>query len=318
MKILSLIYPKNGASKTLSSETGKDVALSLKDVLQVMENFPIGSRTQYFPEYRKEIKIDTIIVAYVLNDYVIYSNKDILISEAGKQAESVEILQKGTSVPLGRIFGFHLLIPYIARQELDLQIDRGKKEMKAEQPKEKDARDFRRGNSITLFCRNAKAQGIFNLDTEVKKNIVFNSGLYAKRKLVVLGPLLDSFECIDIRRFNRINTEIPADIILEKNKVKGECLIQDFSDRFVRVELPQENRIMKHAAKEGDSVMFRIACNGGTEVMVLKGSIFRTRENFLVVALENIMANGRFKSIEELDELYIKATMLAHPNTDRT
>ena len=45
----------------------------MQNVQQVVQHFPIGFRMQYFPEYLKDKKIDTIIAAYVINDYVIYS-----------------------------------------------------------------------------------------------------------------------------------------------------------------------------------------------------------------------------------------------------
>jgi hypothetical protein len=316
MKLLSLINPRTGVTRTLGSEASKAKGFSLKSVLQLMEHFPIGSRLQYYPEYQKEIKIDTIIVAYVVNDFVIYSNKDIKAIEAGTATESVEIIQEGSPVPVERIFSFAMLIPNIARKEIDFKRGRELNIDGGEMPTEKVANDFRRGNSITLFARNAKAKGIMHLDTEVIKNIVFNSGMYAKRKLVMLNPLLETFECLDLRRFNRINTEIPAEIYLEKNKMKGACHLQDFSERFVRVEVPKESRLL-HFLEDKHHVVLRIRVAREEQEMVLRGTIFRTRKNNVVISLQNLMKNGRFQLIDELDELFIKATMLDHPKTER-
>jgi len=103
MKLMSLINPKTGVTSTLSSEASRDKGLSLKGVLQVMEHFPIGIRLQYYPEYQKETKIDTIIVAYVVNDFVLYSNKDMQVIETGKNSLAVEVMQKGKAIPIERI-----------------------------------------------------------------------------------------------------------------------------------------------------------------------------------------------------------------------
>jgi hypothetical protein len=316
MRLLSLINPRTGAIRTLGSEASKEKGLSLKSVLKVMEHFPIGNRLQYYPEYHKEIKIDTIIVAYVVNDFVIYSNKDIKAIEIGTAGESVEILQDGSPVPIERIFSFVMLIPNIARKEIDFKRAHELNADGEEMPTEKMANDFRRGNSITLFTRNAKAKGILHIDTEVIKSIVFNSGMYAKRKLVMLNPLLDTFECLDLRRFNRINTEIPAVIYHEKNKMKGVCYLQDFSERFVRVEVPKESRML-HFLEEKHHVVLRIDAAGEEQQMVLRGTIFKKRKNNVVISLQNLKKNGRFLFIDELDELFIKATMLGHPKTER-
>jgi len=115
-----------------------------------------------------------------------------------------------------------------------------------------------------------------HIDTEVVKNVIFNSGLYAKHKLVLLDALLESFECIDLRRFSRINTEIPAEIYHEKKKIKGNCLLQDFSERFFRIEVAKENKLLP-LLDEGSNVVLRIAVSSREEAMILRGTVFRKR-----------------------------------------
>jgi len=86
-----------------------------------------------------------------------------------------------------------MLIPHIVRKEIDFKRSQEKGASGSIVPTEKIASDFRRDNSVTLFCRNAKAKGILHIDTEVMRSVVFNSGLYAKHKLVLLDALLESF-----------------------------------------------------------------------------------------------------------------------------
>lgn len=316
MRFLSLISSKNGAERTVASQEAKQ-GLGLDSVVQVMHHFPIGARLQYYPEYQKEIKIDTIVVAYVINDYVIYANKDIQILDQAT-SKGVEIMQEGVPVPQERIFSFQVLVPHIDRKEIDFRVEKGSSPSGVAVAAEKVARDFQRGNIITLFCRNVKAQGILHIDTEVRKSVVFNTGLYAKRRLVMLEPMLDSFECVDLRRFGRINTQIPAEIYRDKKKMPGGCVIQDFSERFVRIEFSKANQaaVMPLLA-EGGEIVLRIHLESEAKDLIVDGKIFRKRRNNVIIALQSLMKNGRFQTMDELDELFIKAVMLEHPATKR-
>jgi len=121
MKLMSLIGPKTGVTSTLSSEASREKVVSLQGVLQVMEHFPIGVRLQYYPEYQKETKIDTSLVAYVVNDFVVYSNKDIKAVETGKNEQAVEVMQNGKAIPIERIYSFGMLIPHLVRKEIDFK-----------------------------------------------------------------------------------------------------------------------------------------------------------------------------------------------------
>lgn len=316
MRFFGLKRGKNSSSSTISSqETAK--GLSLRNVQQVLQHFPIGFRMRYFPEYLKDKKIDTIIAAYVINDYVIYSNKDIQIVEQKDGQQGLEMHQNGETILLDRIHGFQILIPQIERKEIDFRVDVQQKKEGTLASMEKKANDFLRGNSITLFYRNPTLKGMLQLDTEVAKKVVFKTGPYAKRKLVMLRPLLESFECIDLRRFSRINTQIPVLIYNEGiTKQEGTAgFIQDFSERFVRVEIDGEKEHKFAAVGGGDKLVMKVILEDQEPELVLKGSIFRKRKNNIIISLRNVMKNGEFQLIDGLDEIYIKSLMLDHPKT---
>jgi len=316
MKFFGLKRGKNSSSSTISSQESAK-GLSMLKVQQVVQHFPIGFRMQYFPEYLKDKKIDTIIAAFVVNDYVIYSNKDIQVVEQEDGQRGLEMHQNGETIMLDRIHGFQILIPQIERKEIDFRVNVQQKKEGTMASMEKKANDFLRGNSITLFYRNPILKGMLQLDTEVAKKIVFKTGPYAKRKLVMLQPLLESFECVDLRRFSRINTRIPVQIYNEgTTKQEGvEGFIQDFSERFVRVEIGGEKEHLFGTIGGGDRIVLKVILGDQEPKLVLKGSIFRKRKNNIIISLRNVMKDGEFQIIDGLDEIYIKSVMLDHPNT---
>jgi hypothetical protein len=318
MKFFGLKTGQNSTASTISSQESAK-GLSMQNVQQVVQHFPIGFRMQYFPEYLKEKKIDTIIAAYVINDYVIYSNKDIRIIGQEDGERGLEMYQDGAPILLDRIHGFQILIPQIERKEIDYRVNLQQKQEGAMASMEKKANDFLRGNSITLFYRNPTLKGMLQLDTEVSKKVVFQNGPYAKRKLVMLQPLLESFECVDLRRFSRIDTRIPVQIFKEittkQEEVEG--FIQDFSERFLRVEIAEEKEHLFGTLGGGDKIVLKVNLGDQEPGLVLKGSIFRKRKNNIIISLRNVMKDGEFQPIDGLDEIYIKSVMLDHPNTGR-
>ena len=182
---------------------------------------------------------------------------------------------------------------------------------------EKKDNDFLRGNSITLFYRNPTLKGMLQLDTEVAKKMVFQNGPYTKRKLVMLQPLLESFECVDLRRFSRIDTQIPVQVFIERTtkQERVEGFIQDFSERFVRIEIAGEKGRMFGALGGGDKIVLKVILDDQEPELVLKGSVFRKRKNNIIISLRNVMKDGAFQIIDGLDQIYIKSVMLDHPNT---
>jgi hypothetical protein len=319
MRFFGLKRGQNTTTGTISSQENAK-GLSMQNVQQVVQHFPIGLRMQYFPEYLKEKKIDTIIAAYVINDYVIYSNKDIQVIEQEDGEGGLEMYQAGEPILLDRIHGFQILIPQIERREIDFRVNVQQKKEGAMASMEKKANDFLRGNSITLFYRNPTLKGMLQLDTEVSKKVVFQTGPYAKRKLVMLEPLLESFECVDLRRFSRIDTRIPVqvskEVITKHEGVEG--FIRDFSERFVRVEIAEEKEHLFNISEGGDKIVLKIILGDQEPELVLKGTVFRKRKNNIIISLRNVMKEGEFQPIDGLDEIYIKSVMLDHPNTGRS
>jgi len=94
-----------------------------------------------------------------------------------------------------------------------------------------------------------------------------------------------------------------------------EGFIQDFSERFVRVEVEQEKMQLIDSLRVGESIVLKVILDEQESELVLKGSVFRKRKNNVIVSLRNVLKEGEFQTIDGLDEIYIKSLMLDHPNT---
>ncbi len=307
MKLFGLLQKESGSKKKGPS------VFSFQEVSQVLQFFPIGQRLQYFCEYHKSIKIDTIIVAYAVNDHVVYSSNDIRIeTKEGNTYFLVSV--DGVEVKIDSVHSFNILVPLITRTEVDFR--KGGKGKTEEEAKERTINDFKRLNTITLFVRNPGVKGIPHLDTTVKRVIALQHGIYAKQNLVVLQPDLESFECVDYRRFKRIDTNIPGRVQKSKDKTWHDCQIIDFSDKFVRLALEVKKYRMESFVM-GIDIVLDVDPDASDKSLVVHGSIHRKRKNYIVISYKSIMKSGRFQPVDVLDELYIKSTLLGHPETDR-
>ena len=70
--MLKTLFGKNlGASK---GELGSHAATAKVDIARVrtlIEFFPIGKKLRYYPEFNKDIVLDTLIVAYCVNGHFV-------------------------------------------------------------------------------------------------------------------------------------------------------------------------------------------------------------------------------------------------------
>ncbi|PIY20181.1 MAG: hypothetical protein COZ12_09835 [Deltaproteobacteria bacterium CG_4_10_14_3_um_filter_60_8] len=244
MKLFGLLHSKDGADQPESLKATGRTALSSTSVALVIKHFPVGTRLQYFPEYQKNIKNETIVVAYSINDQLIYSQKDMQpMTREGRRGFVTTI--QGTPVFFDVVGSFYILVPRIIRRVVDMA--RSHHQAAGAPPQalqEREVNDFVRGNSITMLMRNNQTRGMIQLDTLVKRSsVILKEGLYPNKPLVVLEPLLDTFECIDIRAMARFDTEIPTEIFLTKGETPQPCLIQDFSENSFAFRWMRRNSI---------------------------------------------------------------------------
>lgn len=315
MKLFGLLNTKDGADAEESPGAAGRTALSATSVALVIKHFPIGTRLQYFAEYQKSSKNETIVVAYSINDHLIYSQKDIqAITRDGRRGFVATV--QGTPVFFDRVSSFHILVPRIIRRVVGLAHPHHKGAGAPQTLQEQEVNDFVRGNSITMIMRNDQTRGIIQLDTMVKRStVVLKEGLYPNKPLVVLEPLLDTFECIDIRAMARFDTEIPTEIFIAKEEKPQACLIQDFSEKFIRIQVEEPQQHALKATTIGQEVVLKVVPELQGQRLVIQGRVFRKRHNNMVISMDKLMKNGQFHTLDALDEIYIKSAMLDHPKT---
>jgi len=312
-KLFNLLTKNSNGTSPSSSKGASCIGLCSESVSQVIEHFPVGMRMQYFPEYQKSIKLETIIVGYSINGHLIYSNKDISVTTRQGQRGFQAMIQ-GSPVFLDRISNFCLLVPKLIRQAVDMQRKKGSNKP-GEELVERQVNDFVTGNSITLFYRSTPAKGILQLDTTVKRTVVLKEGLYPKKPLAVLQPLLETFECVDIRTMARIDTEIPTQLFISKDDEGQFCLIQDFSEKFIRIQIEEKHKRLLQSIAPGRKVVLKVNPESKKGNLMLQGQVFRVRKNNVIISLETLLKKGRFQPMDALDEIYVKSIMIEHPNT---
>lgn len=94
-------------------------------------------------------------------------------------------------------------------------------------------------------------------------------------------------------------------------------MIQDFPERFIRLEFSEDNEKTIHTLTAGSKVYLKVLLEQDDKNIIFQAKIFRTRKCFVIIVLHNIMKGGRFQDIDHLDEIYIKSTMVGHSSTKR-
>ena len=83
------------------------------------------------------------------------------------------------------------------------------------------------------------------------------------------------------------------------------------------MEFTEDNEKTIRRLEAKTKVFLKVLMEADDNDLVFRGNIFRIRQCFVVIALQNLMKGGKFHSIDHLDEVYIKSTMINHSTTDR-
>jgi len=311
MKIFGMFSQKE-AVDTNPAEVEQERGLSIDQVGRVIEHFPIGSRIRYYPGFQKEVKIDSVLLAYGFNKHIVYSAQDVTYD---REKAGICLNIKGGKLCLDRIMSFILLLPHVTRTEIDLEAGQGTAGNAA--PKERQVNDFRRGNPIIIMSPTSKTSGMPHLDTVVIKTVRPKHGFYADRNLVVLEPIIDTFHCLDNRRFKRITTKIPVKLQIGQEEESCDCLLEDFSEKYFRIKILGSKRFFQ-LLTVGRTILLTLEADHQGQPLILRGNVYRKRRDIMVMVMQGTMKNNRFQPLNTIDELYIKAALLNRPETKRS
>lgn len=265
----------------------------------VLQQFPIGSAVRYYPEFKKDIVLESVILGYLCNKTLVFASQDMRCEGGGAEARlSIGPHHKHVT----RLTGFGIIIPAQSRGVEQLDYAR-KEELER-------TGGLAPGNNITLMAPSRQGKTPL-LQTTVRKKSVVQEGLYANTAIAVLDVDVSSLLLADQRAHMRLQTRLPVEVRLGDEPPLS-CMMADFSERSVRLHAdagwPAGMRAGRHL-----SVAFRLPDHNRDTV--LRGDIFRKDDTDLVLMLEEIQREGQFVRLEVIDVLEIKAKLLQLPDT---
>jgi hypothetical protein len=269
-----------------------------EELRQVVEYFPIGKKIRYSPEYKKEVILDTLVVAYCVDGDYIYSWDAIEFDDEGAPTAFL-VGPKAQRIDIARVGEFQILVPDTSDQENTLDYPRRAMIGRG--------RQFHKGNAIALIS-NAGTRGVATLETEVDKKFVLKDGPYAQSAMVLLTPQLDTITVTDQRGTHRARIEVPVTMTIQ-DRLRGPGIIVDISDVAVRIRV-REGHTMPPMAR-GDDVTIDIDFGGEEERLFrIKASVIRRSPESCVVRIVSHFKDRRFVPLGPLDMLELKAGLL--------
>ncbi|MBI5039771.1 MAG: hypothetical protein HZB57_00710 [Gammaproteobacteria bacterium] len=264
----------------------------------VLQHFPIGTTVHYYPEFKKNIVLETVIIGYMVNKVPVFSAQEI--SCEGEGANVRLLIRRERKV--SRLTSLSIIIPaenrgvghldYARREELER------------------VGGLTVGNNITLMARVAQGKTPL-VQTTVSKNTKVKDSPYADIPIAVLDVDIASLLLTDQRAHMRLQVQLPAQFNLD-NDAPLPCTMADFSERSIRLRAETG---WPAAIIAGCSLSLAFRLPGRDSDTVLRGEIYRVDYIDLVLMLEEIQRDGQFRRIEVIDVLEMKAKLLQLPDT---
>lgn len=197
---------------------------------------------------------------------------------------------------------FCLLIPYMGGAEGDLDYDR--------RVALETGGYLQRGEVLTLMSL-CNTRGVPHVNSLVRKRVLLKDGYYANHAVVVLEIQADSLNHIDQRQQMRVRTAVPVAIHLAEEGPTFDGLLVDFTECSLKLRLDDAAGLIG----ERRNLVVTIDLPAQGRKFVLAGRVLRRDGDYLVLSLSSRLKDTRFRDIELMDALDLKATLLQHPST---
>jgi len=273
-------------------------------LVELMQCFPIGSKIRYYPEEEEDLALDTIIIAYGINDHLVYTQNDIR-SQMDDHEHVFLIDDNWRDLVIRKVNNFCLIIPYVLDDRNDLSYPR-KVELLNETR-------FARDRELTLISLRGD-RGVPHLHTRVRKRLIMKEGYYAHHPVVVLETQPQSLSLIDQRSERRLHTAAAATLQVLEGSESCPCTLVDFSESYVRVRGDVEGTIFK-LLYVGQTLELTIDVGRQTRPLKIHGKIIRRDDEYLVLEFVSIERKGKIVPFTMMDVFEFKATLLQHPET---
>lgn len=274
-------------------------------ILDAMRYFPIGSKIRYYPAQRKNVALESIVIAYGINNYLVYTQKDIHIKEPEQSAPYFLLDDDWKDVTVREVSSFCLVIPDVGHTESELDY--------ASRVAIDNHGLFKRGETFTLMSLFAE-RGVPHIDVQVRKKVLLKEGYYANHSVVVLEALLGTLHHIDQRQQCRIKTHIPVSIYLTEDGEPYACHLVDFSECSLKIRIDSHERLKASLTKKR-SIIVVIDLSRQMKSYILKGKVLRRDDEHVVISVASHLVDKQYESFDLLAAIDLKANLLQHPET---
>ena len=280
----------------------KNAGISADNLKILTEFLPIGKELRYYPDFQLVVVLDTIIVAYRVNDHFIYS-RNAIKTEGNGNPSAIQVGAEKIELPVDRIEQLQLLVPDSSDMEGTLNYDRRAIIGRSQ---------FQQGKLITLLS-NAGAKGVATLRTQVAEQVTILDGPYASSKMVLLNPEFDAFSITDQLHTSRGKTHVPVDLYFKKDEPPYPCIMSDFSESSVGLH-SIENHPTMPPMEQDHMVTLVVNFGDAAKIFTIKGRIMRRTTDSCVVRLEELFRDHEFSRFNQLDSLKLKTGLLNYGN----
>lgn len=278
--------------------------LNPAQLIEIMQCFPIGSKLRYFIDGQQDLSGDSIVIAYGINNHLVYSQNDIR-SHIDGQHHVFLLDDNWKDIIVRDVHSFSLLIPHIDVEDNQLSYPR-KVEILNEVR-------FNRGQMISLMSL-LNDRGVPHLQSHVRKRVVMKEGYYASHPVVVLDADVETLTLVDQRQQQRVRTSIPMVLAEETGRERLQCALVDFSESFVRLHVDPDAPLVQTLEVDQILVM-TIELERQPHRFVVQGRLARIDNEFIVLEMLAMKQGDRFEPMRMLDVFEFKATLLQHPDT---
>lgn len=267
---------------------------------ELIRNFPIGEKIDYFPEYQSDIRLETIILGYELNELQLFRRDQVL--QSSDNAMSFTPDGSGTNLTAGDIRSFAIIVPDTS--ELEETLDYFSKAAIGK------SGQFLRGNSITLLST-ISSSGVLSVDTTVLRRAQLKQGPYKDYKTVSLQPQLESLSVKDLRQQSRIELSLPCILIgRDAEADQFDATLIDCAENCLGLRLKQPSQQGNRMAA-GEFVRLHIDMPELERTFALGADVQMIRDNgIVVVELQSIIIDDHFKPMALVDKLDLRACLV--------
>lgn len=284
------------------AEAATEVVESAYDPLRLallFRHFPIGARLTYFPEYRREVKLNTLVLGYRLNDHAIFAREAIEL-DAEDQLQGFRIGPRKV-LPVAELQTIFMLLPDTsvqAKKQLDY-VTRASLGRDGQ---------MRRGTALTLQAPSL-GRGIPSIDTNIDRLETLEDGPFSGQDTILVEPDLASLKVVDNRRKPRVATAIPAELLVG-HEITGTliaCTMADFADDTLRLQ-PATGKF--DPLKVNTAAVVQFSVGPAAQRFRLRGKVMRASEQAIVIRFGELAVGGTYRKADSFDILEIKSGLL--------